>query len=102
MSLEPLIAKFTEKMKANPQFKACVKFDFGKDGAIFADSTKRPAELREATDDDDADLTLTLSKDLLMGFMNGTKDPNVAYLMGKLKVRGPMGLAMKLNALLED
>ena len=100
MSLEPLIAQFADRLKKNPHFKASVKFDLGKDGVIFVDSTKKPPELREG--DGDATLTLTLGKDLLDGFLKGTKDPNIAYLTGKLKIRGPMGLAMKLNAFLED
>ena len=32
----------------------------------------------------------------------GTQDPNIAFMMGKLKVKGSMGLAMKLNGILED
>lgn len=100
MSLDPLIAKFQQKMRARPDFKASVKFDLGADGAIFVDTTKTPGIVRAG--DGEAALTLTLSKDLLLAFLAGTKDPNVAYLTGKLKIRGPMGLAMKLNAFLED
>ncbi len=100
MSLEPIIAKFNEKMKSHPEFRASVKFDLGADGILHVDATKRPGVVK--TEDGEAALTLTLSKDLLLGFLSGTKDPNVAYLTGKLKIRGPMGLAMKLNAFLED
>lgn len=100
MSLDPIIAKFNEKMKAHPEFRASVKFDLGADGIIHVDASKRPGIVTAS--DGEATLTLTLSKDLLAGFLNGTKDPNIAYLTGKLKIRGPMGLAMKLNAFLED
>jgi len=34
--------------------------------------------------------------------MDGRQDPNVAFMMGKLKVQGSMGLALKLNGFLED
>ncbi|MBU6234721.1 MAG: SCP2 sterol-binding domain-containing protein [Alphaproteobacteria bacterium] len=100
MSLEPIIAKFHEKMKLHPEFKATVKFDMGPDGILHVDATKRPGVIK--TEDGEATLTLLLSKDTLSGLLNGTKDPNVAYLTGKLKIKGPMGLAMKLNAFLED
>jgi len=100
MTHEALITKFQEKMKAHPEFKAVVKFDLGADGFIHVDTTQRPGVIK--TEDGEAALTLSLSKDLLLGLLNGSKDPNIAYLTGKLKIRGPMGLAMKLNAFLED
>ncbi|MCB1537937.1 MAG: SCP2 sterol-binding domain-containing protein [Rhodospirillales bacterium] len=100
MTLDTLIARFQDKLKTHPDFRATVKFDLGADGILLVDSTSRPGKV--AAQDGEAQLTLTLAKDLLLGFMAGTKDPNVAYLTGKLKVKGPMGLAMKLNALLED
>jgi putative sterol carrier protein len=34
--------------------------------------------------------------------MDGTQDPTLAFMMGKLKVEGSMGLAMKLNSIIED
>lgn len=100
MSLDQFVAKFQEKMKSHPDFKASVKFDLGADGILLVDATTRPGKVTQG--DGPATLTLTLSKDLLTGLLAGTKDPNVAYLTGKLKIKGPMGLAMKLNAFLED
>jgi putative sterol carrier protein len=100
MTLDVLIARFQEKLKHHPEFRAVVKFDLGPDGILHVDASKRPAVVTQG--DGEAALTLGLTKDLLEAFLNGTKDPNVAYLTGKLKIRGPMGLAMKLNAFLED
>jgi putative sterol carrier protein len=100
MSLEPLITKFQDKMKTHPDFRASVKFDLGPDGIIHVDATRRPGVV--TLGDAEAQLTLILTKDLLLGLLSGAKDPNVAYLTGKLKIKGSMGLAMKLNAFLED
>lgn len=100
MSAESLIPRFQEKLKTNFDFRGVVKFDLGPDGFLHVDASKRPAVIK--TEDAEAALTLTLTKDLLTGLMSGTKDPNIAYLTGKLKIKGPMGLAMKLNAFLED
>ncbi|HEY8964327.1 MAG TPA: SCP2 sterol-binding domain-containing protein [Alphaproteobacteria bacterium] len=100
MSLDNLATRFQDKLKNHPEFRATVKFDMGTDGILHVDATKRPSVVTQA--DGEAALTLILTKDLLEGFISGAKDPNVAYLTGKLKIRGPMGLAMKLNALLED
>ncbi len=100
MSLDTLINGFKDRLKTHPEFKGSVKFDLGADGVIHVDAMQRPAVI--TTEDKEAALALTLSKQLLAELMAGTKDPNIAYLTGKLKIRGPMGLAMKLNAFLEE
>jgi putative sterol carrier protein len=100
MSLDPIIAQFQSKMKTPHDFRGSVKFDLGADGIIFVDTTQKPGVVKQG-DGGEAALTLTLSKDLLNGLLAGTKDPNVAYLTGKLKIKGSMGMAMKLNAFLE-
>ena len=100
MSLDPIIAQFQTKMKTPHDFRGAVKFDLGADGSIFVDTTQKPGIVKLG--DGEATLVLTLSKDLLSGLLAGTKDPNVAYLTGKLKIKGPMGMAMKLNAFLEN
>ena len=53
-------------------------------------------------EDGDADCTLKCSIDTFKAILNGTQDPNIAFMMGKLKVKGNMGLALKLNSILED
>ena len=53
-------------------------------------------------EDAEADVTLICSMSTFEGFLTGNQNPNVAYMMGKLKVKGSMGLAMKLNGILED
>lgn len=45
---------------------------------------------------DDADLTLVHSWDDAMAIQNGTLDPNVAYMQGRLKVSGDMAKLMSL------
>lgn len=98
--LENLAKKFEDKLRFAPDFKAVVMFDFGDDGVIHVDASDRPAVVSYETQD--ADLVLILSKALLEEFMAGTKDPNLAYMTGKLKIRGSIPLALKLNSLLED
>lgn len=83
-----------------PPVKASVKLDFGDTGVIFIDGTQSPPAVSH--DDADADTTLVCSIETFEKIMNGTQDPTMAYMMGKLKIKGSMGLAMKLNAILED
>lgn len=100
MSLESVTEQIRQKMAAAHGLSARVKFDFGDDGLILADTTASPAVLRH--EDGDADCTLVCSLDTFEAILSGAKDPNIAFMMGQLKVKGSMGLAMKLNGILED
>jgi len=100
MSIETIQAKVKEKMALASDLDAKVKLDFGDDGIVFVDATQSPPVISE--EDADADLTLTTSIETFKGILEGSQDPNIAFMMGKLKVQGSMGLAMKLNGILED
>lgn len=82
--------------------EAKVKFDFGDDGCVLVDTTQKPALVSHEDTDEDADTTLICSLDTFEKILDGTQDPSIAFMMGKLKVKGNMGLAMKLNSILED
>jgi putative sterol carrier protein len=46
-----------------------------------------------------AETTISTSEDTLMGIVRGEQNATSAFMMGKLKVRGDMGNAMKLQQL---
>lgn len=100
MSLETITESIKSKMALAAGLNAKVKFDFGDEGVIHVDATQSPPEVSH--DDKEADCTLKCSLDTFKGFMEGTQDPTMAFMMGKLKVDGSMGLAMKLNSIIED
>ena len=100
MSFDTVTDRIRARLAAAHGFDARAKFDFGDDGLVFVDATQSPPALSH--EDEDADVTLICSLDTFEGILDGTKDPNVAFMMGKLKVKGSMGLAMKLNAILEE
>jgi putative sterol carrier protein len=99
MSLETLTERIRQKLSFAALIDARVKFDFGDDGIVFVDATQNPPVLSH--EDADADTTLICSAETFAGFLDGTQDPNIAFMTGKLKVRGSMGIAMKLNQILE-
>ena len=47
----------------------------------------------------DADVTITTSEDNFMRIVRGEQSPTTAYMTGKIKVKGDMGAAMKLQKL---
>lgn len=100
MALEQVTEQIRQKMAQAAGLQARVKFDFGDEGRVFVDTTQNPPLVSH--DDVEADTTLICSLDTFQGFLSGSQDPNIAFMMGKLKVQGSMGLAMKLNAILED
>jgi putative sterol carrier protein len=47
-----------------------------------------------------ADVTFTLDKDTIMGLFSGQVKPTTAFMKGKIKIKGDMMKAMKLESLL--
>jgi putative sterol carrier protein len=101
MSLDSVKSKIESKIASAPEVDAVIMFDFGDDGQLTVDGTKTPAEVTEG-EHDDPDTTLVCSLETFQNILEGKQDPNIAFMMGKLKVKGSMGLAMKLNGILED
>lgn len=99
MSLDTITEKLRQKMTYATGFNASVLFDLGEDGFIHIDATSSPPEM--TFEEKDATATLECSKETLESILDGSTDPNMAFLMRKLKIRGSMGLAMKLGSLLE-
>ncbi len=70
-----------------------VKFDFGADGKIFLDGVNNAV----SKDDGAADTTLQLALNDFIAMAEGKLDPTMAFMQGKLKVLGDMGVAMQLQ-----
>ncbi len=79
---------------------ARVRFDMGADGAIAIDATDGSPRLADA--EMEADCTIRVSAENLAKLMAGALNPMLAYTLGKLKIDGSMGVAMKIAALLEE
>ncbi|KGJ13012.1 SCP2 sterol-binding domain-containing protein [Paracoccus panacisoli] len=75
-------------------FDGSAKFVVEGEGAIMIDESGVRAG------DEDADVTLTASRDTFEGILNGSTNPTMAYMSGKLKVDGSLPTAMKLGAAL--
>ena len=47
----------------------------------------------------EADTTISTSEETMMAVVRGEQNPTTAYMTGKLKIKGDMGAAMKLQKL---
>jgi putative sterol carrier protein len=100
MSLEAIIQSIQDKLATAPQIGARLKFDFGPDGLIHMDATQNPVVFSQ--EDAEADTTFVCSVETFEKIIAGTQDPTMAFMTGKLQVKGSMGYAMKLNSILGD
>ncbi len=97
MSLEDITATIRDKAQSMEANDKAVKIDLKGDGFIFIDGTTTPPTV--SNDDRDADVTLIISEENFEGLMDGSLNPQMAFMMGKLKIDGDMGLALKLGDL---
>ncbi|HEC01660.1 MAG TPA: SCP2 sterol-binding domain-containing protein [Sphingomonadales bacterium] len=97
MSLESITAEISDKAQSMDANGKTVKIDFQGDGTIFIDGATTPPTV--SNDDNEADVTLIISEENFEGLMDGSLNPQMAFMMGKLKIDGDMGLALKLGDL---
>lgn len=98
MSLDELTAGMRDRVGEDSGLGATVKFDFGDDGVIYLDGASTPNTV--TNEDKDADCTISISLEDFQSMINGELDATTAFMMGKLKVAGDMGIAMKLQGVL--
>ena len=71
-----------------------VKFEIEGEGCVMVNDTDAHAG------DEEADVTLSSDPETFQGIMSGDTNPTSAFMTGKLKVDGDMGMAMKLASAL--
>jgi putative sterol carrier protein len=98
MSVSEIEAAFASRLDHFGDLGATVKFDFG-DDRLWIDGTQKPAVMSH--EDKDADCTLTVTPENLMAIQQGKMDPTMAFMTGKLKVKGNTAIAMKLSSVMK-
>jgi putative sterol carrier protein len=72
-------------------------FDIDGEGQWLVDVRDGGLTVTEGTGD--ADVTITTSSDTFADIVAGEQNPTTAYMTGKLKIKGDMGAALKLQKL---
>ena len=98
MSLESLTAALSERVGDDSGLGATVKFIFGDEGVIYIDGASTPNSV--SNEDKEAECTIAVTMEDFEAITKGEMDATTAFMMGKLKVEGNMGIAMKLSSVL--
>lgn len=96
MSIESIMGGIQEKAAGAAPLGSTLKFDFG-DEKLYIDGTGDANEV--STDDKDADCLVIVSLDDFKALAAGDLNPMTAVMTGKIKIKGDMGVAMKLQSL---
>ncbi len=92
-ALDTAAAALREKI-GESGFDGSVKFDIEDEGVIRINGGE------VTTEEGDADCTISAAMDTFQDMFNGELDPTAAFMTGKIKIDGDMGVAMKLGQLL--
>ena len=97
MTLQELTEQIQTKVKYADSLNAKVKLVTDQ-GVVYIDATQSPAIV--SNDDKPADCDLSVSMDNLVKMGTGALNPMMAVMSGKLKIKGDMGIAMKMGQIM--
>ena len=98
MNIEEETNKIRDKVGEDCGIGGKIKFDLGDDGVIFVDASVVPNIVNN--ENSEADCTISLSSEDFLQIQSGELDPTTAIMMGKLRIDGSMGLAMKIQGMM--
>lgn len=97
MSLEAILAGIQAQAKNVAPIGDTIKFVLD-DQVIYLDGTGEENVI--STEDKEASCTISSSAETFNKLKDGSLNPMMAVMSGKVKIKGNMGLAMKLQSLL--
>jgi len=98
--VQEIIAQMGKAIGDNSGLGGTLKFDFGEPGSLVIDGKSTPNSVSDG-DGKSADCTISVSLDTFERMVKGELDGTSAFMQGKLRVAGDMGLAMKLAPILQ-
>ena len=97
MSIQSIFSAITTQAGNVAPFGAKLKFVMG-DDIILIDGTGDSNVV--SNEDAESACTITMDADTFTQLKSGSLNPMMAVMSGKIKIKGDMGLAMKLQALI--
>ncbi|MEL6977591.1 MAG: SCP2 sterol-binding domain-containing protein [Pseudomonadota bacterium] len=99
--MSDVVAKAVDVLKdkfSGLDFGGVAKFQIEGEGAVMVDGTQSPPAVSPG--DGDAAVTIIAAPDVFEEILSGSMNPTTAFMSGKLKIDGDMGMAMKLSSAL--
>ena len=98
--VQKIVTEMGDRLGANSGLGGTLRFDFGEPGSVFIDGKSQPNTVADGAGKS-ADCTITVSLETFEKMVKGELDGTSAFMQGKLRVAGDMGLAMKLGPVLQ-
>ena len=98
--IQQIVAQMGQAIGANSGLGGTLKFDFGDAGSVLIDGKSTPNAVSDGAGKN-ADCTISVSMDTFEKMVKGELDGTSAFMQGKLRVAGDMGLAMKIGPILQ-
>ena len=96
MSIDLTTSRVTELAGKSGGFGSTLKFVFD-EGIVYLDGTGEKTEVHN--ENKDAQCTIGMKLADFNDMLDGTLNPMTAFMTGKSKIEGDMGVAMKLQSL---
>jgi putative sterol carrier protein len=98
MSLADVTSNIRARVGDDCGIAKVIKFDFGSDGIVRVDGASSPNIVDN--EDSGADCTVKVTMSDFLDIASGKQNPQMAFMMGKLKIEGDMGIAMQLGKII--
>jgi putative sterol carrier protein len=96
MDISAVVEGINSKAATAPPLGNTLKIDFG-DEQVYVDGTGETNVV--SISDEAADCVIVISPENFMKLVKGDLNPMMAVMTGKVKIKGDMGVAMKLQSL---
>jgi len=98
--VQTIITEMGNRLGAASGLGGTLRFDFGEPGSVYIDGKSSPNTVTDGAGKS-AECTITVSLETFEKMVRGELDGTSAFMQGKLRVAGDMGLAMKLGPILQ-
>ncbi|MGB8366292.1 MAG: SCP2 sterol-binding domain-containing protein [Rhizomicrobium sp.] len=98
--MKQIVAQMGGAIGANSGLGGTLKFDFGEAGSVYIDGKSSPNTVSDGAGKT-ADCTIGVTLETFEKMVKGELDSTSAFMQGKVRVAGDMGLAMKIGPILQ-